>query len=341
MMPSPLLDHLPRFPLATLPTPLHEATRLRDALGGSGRCPRILIKRDDLTGLAFGGNKVRKLEFLVGDALANGATTLVTCGAAQSNHARATAAAAVAAGLRAILILYPGDPAPESQGNLLLDQLLGAELKWIESGAGRDAAIRTAAEGARAAGETPYEIPVGGSGPIGAAGYMTMTIELKAQLEVLSAEPSWLYFASGSGGTQAGIAVAAQLLGMTYQVRGVLDSPDSPEFRTRMLDAAHGAAELVSSDLRLRSKDFVAIDGYYGEGYAVPTPEADAAILLLARTEALFLDPVYSAKAMSALIDHIRTGQIRPDETVVFVHTGGTPALFATAGRLAEIARAG
>ena len=336
-----MLDHLPRFPLATLPTPLHEANRLREALGGPDRCPRILIKRDDLTGLAFGGNKVRKLEFLVGDALEKGATTLITCGAAQSNHARAAAAAAVAAGLRAILVLYPSEPRQEPQGNLLLDLLLGAEIRWIESGAGRDAAIRAVAGEVRAGGELPYESPVGGSGPIGAAGYMTMTIELKAQLAELAADPGWLYFASGSGGTQAGIALAARLLEMPYRVLGVLDSPDSPELQTRMLDAAHGAAALVGSDLRLTPADLAPLDGYFGEGYAVPTPEADAAILLLARTEAIFLDPVYSAKAMSALLEHIRTGQIEPNETVVFVHTGGTPALFAAAQRLAGVAQRG
>jgi D-cysteine desulfhydrase family pyridoxal phosphate-dependent enzyme len=335
-----MLDHLPRFPLATLPTPLDEAFRLREALGGRGRCPRILIKRDDLTGLAFGGNKVRKLEFLVGDALERGATTLITCGAAQSNHARATAAAAVKAGLRSFLVLYPSTQEHVPQGNLLLDQLMGAELQWIESGAGRDEAIRKAGDGARAAGEKPYEIPVGGSSPIGAAGYMTMTIELKSQLAAIGTEPNYLYFASGSGGTQAGITVAARLLEMPYEIRGILDSPDSPEFRKRMLNAAHGAAALVGSDLRLAPEDLDPIAGYYGEAYAAPTPEADAAILLLARTDAIFLDPVYSAKAMSGLIDHIRTGQVKPDETVVFVHTGGTPALFAAAQRLSGIAQA-
>ena len=336
-----MLDHLPRFPLATLPTPLHEAVRLRDALGGPDRCPRILIKRDDLTGLAFGGNKVRKLEFLVGDALTQGATTLITCGAAQSNHARATAAAAVRSGLRSILVLTTDDPDQAPQGNLLLDCLMGAEVRFISQSADRVAAMKEVADEVREAGGVPYEIPVGGSNPIGAAGYMTMTIELRDQLDSVAAEPSWLYFASGSGGTQAGVKVAARLLGMPYGVRGILDSPDSPEFRQRMLDAAHGAAALAGSDLRLSPDEMQAIDGYYGAGYAIPTLEADAAIVLLARTEAIFLDPVYSAKAMSALLDHIRTSQIGPDETVVFVHTGGTPALFAAAQRLAEVARTG
>jgi D-cysteine desulfhydrase family pyridoxal phosphate-dependent enzyme len=321
------------------PTPVQPIDRLGAALGLEAG--RLWVKRDDLTGLAGGGNKVRKLEFLVGDALAQGATTLVTCGAAQSNHARATAAAAVASDLRAILVLYPSAPTQTPQGNLLLDMLLGAELRWIESGAGRDDAIRAVAAEARAAQETPYEIPVGGSGPIGAAGYMTMTIELKSQLDAMGAEPSWLYFASGSGGTQAGIALAARLLEMPYRIRGILDSPDSAEFRTRALEAAHGAAALVGSDLRLTQEELAPLDGYYGEGYAAPTPEADAAILLLARTEAIFLDPVYTAKAMSALLDHVRTGQIRADETVVFVHTGGTPALFAAADRLAGVAASG
>lgn len=340
-MTSIMLDHLPRYPLATLPTPLDEASRLREALGGSQHCPRILIKRDDLTGLALGGNKVRKLEFLVGDALARGATTLITCGGMQSNHARATAAAAVRAGLQAILVLDTDDPDQSPQGNLLIDRLLNAEVRPIPKGANRDEAMAAAAADVRRADGVAYVIPVGGSTSLGAAGYMTMTMELKAQLGQIEAEPDWLYYASGSGGSQAGNVLAARLLNMPYRVRGVLDSPSSPAAAERALTIANGAAELVGSDQRVTAEDLVDVDGSSGEGYAIPTSEADAAILLLARTEAILLDPVYTAKAMSGLIDHIRTGQIRPDETVVFVHTGGVPALFVDAQRLALRAAAG
>ncbi|HET7056651.1 MAG TPA: D-cysteine desulfhydrase family protein [Thermomicrobiales bacterium] len=334
------LYRLPRFPLANLPTPLQEASRLREALGGPAKCPRILIKRDDLTGLAFGGNKVRKLEMLVGDALVRGADTLITTGAVQSNHARATAAAAVVAGLRAILVLESADMCPPVQGNLLLDRLLQADVRFVPKDGDTAKAMETVADEVRAAGGNPYVIPIGGSSPSGAAGYLTMTLELKVQLAAMGASPSRLYFASGSRGTQAGIVLGARVFDMPYEIYGVLVSKSRPETEARALSIANEAAELVGSDVRLNSADLANVDGYFGEAYAIPTPEGDAAVLLLARTEAIFLDPTYTGKSMSALIDHIQTGQLGPDETVVFIHTGGTPAIFAHADRLSELAKA-
>lgn len=335
------LGRLPRFPLANLPTPLQEASRLREALGGSDKCPRILIKRDDLTGLAFGGNKVRKLEYLIGDALAKDATVIITAGAAQSNHARATAAAAVVAGLRSVLVLNTDEAEPAVQGNLLIDHLLGAEVRFVPKGSDSDAEMKKVAEALTANGETPYVIPVGGSNEIGAAGYLTMSLELREQLSAFAAMPSRLYFGNGSRGTQAGIVLGAIALGMPYRSYGVLDSPNSPFKEERAVRIANRAAELVGSDTRVSDADMINVDGYFGEAYGVPTTAGDEAIVLLARTEAILLDPVYSGKAMSGLIDHIRTDQIPADETVVFVHTGGNSALFAHADRLARLARAG
>ena len=335
-----LLGTQPRFRLATLPTPLQEAARLRDALGGPTRTPRILIKRDDLTGLAFGGNKVRKLEFLIADALAKNATTLITAGAVQSNHARATAAAACVAGLRSVLVLETKVEAPAEQGNLLLDRLLGAGVRFVPAGTEMDAAMAAVARELEAAGERAYVIPIGGSSEIGVFGYVAATLELMDQLFALGTAPSRLYYANGSRGTQAGLALGAKMFGAPYAVTGILISPGETEKRRRALEIANGAAMLLGSGVRLTPDDLESVDGFIGEGYAAPTPECDEAIRLLARTEALFLDPVYSGKAMAGMISQIRTGAITPDETIVFLHTGGQPALFAHAERLAAVANA-
>jgi L-cysteate sulfo-lyase len=292
----------PRISLATLPTPLQEAPRLRAALGGPGRCPKILIKRDDLTGLAFGGNKVRKLEFLVADALAQGATRLITAGAAQSNHARMTAAAARVAGLEATLVLTAPHAAPPVQGNLLLDRLLGADVQLIPTGSDELAAMEALAATLRERGERPYVIPVGGSNAIGVFGYVAATLELVGQLVAQGEAPRWLYYANGSRGTQAGLALGAKIYGASYGVRGIAVSGGDLEKRQRAL--------------------------------AIATPACLEAIALLARHEAIFLDPVYSAKALAGLIADIRAGALDPNEPVVFLHTGGTPALFAHAETL-------
>lgn len=325
----------PRIALATLPTPLQEAPRLRAALGGAGRCPTILIKRDDLTGLAFGGNKVRKLEFLVADALAQGATRLITAGAVQSNHARMTAAAACVAGLAVTLVLTAPDGAPPVQGNLLLDRLLGAEVQLIPTGSDEAAAMETLAATLRERGERPYVIPIGGSNAIGVFGYVAATLELVGQLVAQGQAPRWLYYANGSRGTQAGLALGAKLFNASYGVRGVAVSGGDEAKRLRALQIANEAAELLGTTVRVTEADLPNDDGQIGLGYGIATPECLEAIALLARHEAIFLDPVYSAKAMAGLIADIRAGVLDPDEPVVFLHTGGTPALFAHAETLA------
>jgi D-cysteine desulfhydrase family pyridoxal phosphate-dependent enzyme len=336
------LNRIRRVAVATLPTPLHELPRLREALGTSARCPKILIKRDDLTGLALGGNKARKLEFLIGDALAQQATVVVTTGAAQSNHARMTAAAARAAGLPVELVLTT-DPDPPNQGNLLLDRLFGATIHFVPppvdptlaTSDEEEAKVAEVMGSLSARGERPYLIPVGGSSGVGVLGYFSATPELLAQLEALGERPARLYFASGSRGTQAGITLGAKHFGAPYEVYGVAVSGGESFKRERALRIASDAALLAGIETRVTDDDLVTDQNFIGEGYGIPTPECLEAIKLLAETEGILLDPVYTAKAMAALIRHARDGVLDAASTVVFVHTGGVPALFAHAALFA------
>ncbi len=247
---SSLFEVVPRFPLATLPTPLTDARGLRAALGGPAQCPRILLKRDDLTGLALGGNKARKLEFLVGDALRQGATTIVTSGAVQSNHARMTAAAARAAGLGVTLVLTTREPAPALQGNYLLDHLFGATIHLIAAGPDprlavapdEDARVSEVVDDLRRGGGRPYLIPVGGSSAVGALGYAAAVLELVGQLADARIEPARLYYASGSRGTQAGLELGWRLFSPSFRLFGIAVSGGENEKRVRAGSAAavHG-----------------------------------------------------------------------------------------------------
>lgn len=343
------MNRRPRVPLAVLPTPITDAVRLREALGGPARCPRILIKRDDLTGLGLGGNKARKLEYLVADALAHGAHTLITTGAVQSNHARMTAAAARIAGLRCILVLTAHSESPALEGNLLLDHLFGAEIRLVASvdkmlAVGDDASVvAQAVADEHAAGRVPYVIPVGGSSPVGTLGYVHGTDELVAQLQALQVSPSRLYYASGSRGTQAGLTLGAKLSHAPYRLWGVAVSAGEAEKIERARRAANEAAVLLGVDVRVTTEDLFTEQGFIGDGYGIPTAEGLAAIELLAQTEAVLLDPCYTSKGCAALLRHVREGAIGPDETVVFLHTGGAPALFTSAYRQqrASLAAAG
>jgi D-cysteine desulfhydrase family pyridoxal phosphate-dependent enzyme len=325
---------IPRVSLATLPTPITDAVRLRDALGGPSRCPRILIKRDDLTGLGLGGNKARKLEFLVADALAQGAHTVVTTGAIQSNHARMTAAAACIAGLRAVLVLTKKFAMPRVEGNLFIDYLYGAEIRFVNAesdllAVGRDEeAVAEVVKNEAAKGRNAYVIPVGGSSGVGAVGYVTGTRELLDQLRTLGVTPSRLYYASGSRGTQAGLALGAKLYSAPYRLWGVAVSGGEAEKIQRARKAASDAAALLGATTRVDLDELFTDQGFIGEGYGIPTDEGLQAIRLLARTEAILLDPVYTSKGFAALLRHIRTGEVSPDDTVIFLHTGGMPALF-------------
>jgi len=318
----------PRFPLALLPTPLVEATRLSQAMGG----PRILLKRDDLTGFGFGGNKVRKLEFLMAAALEEKADLVVTGAGPQSNHIRATAAAARVAGLDVVAVMHGSRPT-EVQGNLLLDQLLDVEIRFTNSPdrALVDERIEEVGEELRRAGRRPYVIPRGGASPLGTLGYVECVRELEAQLEAMKVEPQWLVVATGACGTQAGLLAGSKLSGAPYRVLGVTVSRPVGECETRVRRLATEAARLTGHSLALEPSDVVVRDGFIGPGYGVPSQEGIEAIRLLARTEGIFLDPTYTGKAMAGLVSEIRSGVIGKDETVVFIHTGGEPALFAHA----------
>jgi L-cysteate sulfo-lyase len=328
---------LPRFPLATLPTPITDAVRLREALGGASQCPRILIKRDDLTALGLGGNKARKLEFLIADALSNGARTVVTTGAVQSNHARMTAAAARIAGLKCVLVLSSRAEVPAVEGNLLLDYLFGAEVRFVPAedpmlAVGHDeAVVADVVREEAAAGRTAYVIPVGGSSPVGSLGYVSGTAELVDQLRGLGASPSRLYYASGSRGTQAGLTLGAKLSDAPYALWGIAVSAGEPEKLQRAKNAANDAAALLGVATRITDADLFTDQGFIGEGYGIPTPAGLEAIDLLARTEAILLDPVYTSKGFAALLAHVRSAAIPPTDTIVFLHTGGMPALFTRA----------
>ncbi|MCR4407870.1 MAG: D-cysteine desulfhydrase family protein [Anaerolineae bacterium] len=318
-----MLSHLPRVEIAHLPTPLEEMHRLSKTLGG----PRLLIKRDDQTGLATGGNKARKLEFLVADALAQRATTLITTGAPQSNHCRQTAAAAARFGLRAVLVLS-GEPPADQTGNLLLDTLLGAEVRWA-GGREREAVMAEVVEEEREAGRVPYVVPYGGSNAVGATGYVLAMAELMAQLARRNLQVQRIVFASSSGGTQAGLVVGAKAFGFMGRIEGISVDKSRPVLQ----EWVHRLAAKTAAYIGLRSTftptEFTIHDEYLGGGYGVMGDAEREAIRLVAQTEGILLDPVYTGRAMAGLIDLVRRGVYRPDETIVFWHTGGIPALFA------------
>jgi D-cysteine desulfhydrase family pyridoxal phosphate-dependent enzyme len=314
-----------RSSLGSLPTPLQPLPRLTQALGG----PQIHVKRDDLTGLAFGGNKTRKLELLVADALARGARTLLTRGAAQSNHCRQTAAAAAQCGLGCVLVLQGHAPA-EWTGNLFLDELLGAEIVW--SGAEPpEQALEGAFERARSAGHAPYRIPYGGSGPLGAAAYGHAMAEMLEQ----DAGFDTIVVASSSGGTQAGLVAGARLYGFGGRIVGISIEPEAGELRRTVAALAGEAAGVLGEPLHVEPGEIEVLDGYRGGGYGVLGALEREAIRLFARLEGLLLDPVYTGRAAGALLDLVRLGRLgAAEQRVLFWHTGGTPALFAYASGL-------
>lgn len=325
------IEKLPRFPLAQLPTPLESLPALSRELGG----PALLIKRDDQTGLALGGNKTRKLEFLVGQALEQGADTLVTAGAAQSNHCRQTAAAAAKAGLQCELILNGKRPEMPN-GNLLLNDLLGAKEHWIER-AQRPEKLREIPDQLRARGRKPYVIPVGGSNGVGATGYVAAMIELTGQLCEHERRVDHVVFGTSSGGTQAGIVLGARIAGFKGRLHGISidkNDPEHFEYETEVAQIANDCAKFIGADVPLTKNDIEVVYGYKGEGYGVVGDLEREAIRLMARYEGIILDPVYAGRAFGGLLDLIRKGTFKKGETVLFWHTGGAPALFAYAGEL-------
>jgi len=333
------LEKFPRLPLTTLPTPLHRLENLSSRLGG----PDIWMKRDDLTGLAFGGNKSRKLEFILPDAKAQGADTLVTWGGLQSNWCLQTAAAARKSGLNAALILFAADAqAPEADGNLFLDRLAGAEVRFVGTEGGRiitfEAAephIAAMAEAIRSRGGTPYVIPIGGSmpggsmtRPLGAVAYVRTLVETVEQALELGLDVGAIVHASGSGSTQAGLVVAARALGLDLKVIGVSVSEKKETFGRLILELCRRTEETLGIEARVGPDDVVVMDDHIGPGYGFVDSSVARTLARIFREEAVTLDPVYTAKAMAGLEDLARRGFLPRDRAAVFVHTGGTPALF-------------
>jgi len=325
---------LPFYPLMDGPTPLQEMPRLRDALlTEAPNCPRLFVKRDDLTGLAGGGNKTRKLQYLIADALQQGADTVITAGALQSNHVRQTAAAAAKAGLRAHAILfdmvdYP-EPAYHTSGNILLDRILGATLHRPAKGANARDVFDEVMQQVEAEGGTPYMVPVGGSNAVGSTAYAEVFLEIIAQCETQGVTPTRITHATGSLGTQAGLLAGRALSGLELPIQAVsVARPDREALAGELLEIANqtatriGAADVLDRDIHV---DF----RHVGDGYGLPTSAMVSAVELVARTEGILLDPVYSGKGMAGLIAQILNGEIDANETVVFLHTGGMPGLFA------------
>jgi D-cysteine desulfhydrase len=318
-------DDLPRVGIAHLPTPIEPLPRLTAHLNG----PELWVKRDDQTGLATGGNKTRKLEFLVADALSHKADTLVTCGAAQSNHARQTCAAAVRFGLRPVLVLQGEAPAT-ARGNLLLDTLMGAEVAW-SGDVDPQEHMRSVAQELREDGHRPYVIPYGGSNPTGVSGYVAAMEELLAQSQQHGHAIDHIVFATSSGGTQAGLALGARVLGYEGSVLGISVAPEADELRATLADLAMSTAAHLELDLVFQPDDFAVNDDYVGEGYGMVGELERDAIRTVARTEGLILDPVYTGRAFGGLLDLVRRNAFEADEKVLFWHTGGTSGLFAYA----------
>jgi L-cysteate sulfo-lyase len=321
------LARFPRRRFVHAPTPLEPLARLGAALGG----PTLLVKRDDCTGLALGGNKTRKLEFLVADALAQGADTLVTAGGVQSNHCRQTAAAAARHGLRCELVLARNVASNnlryDRTGNVLLDRMFGAVVNFVGPDSEFPTELEIVAEAVRARGGRPYVIPIGGSTPIGALGYVACGQELLEQAAALGMIVDAVVHCSGSGGTQAGLLNG--LAGSAIPVIGVSCAAPAAEIEATVLALANATAAKLGSAVRFSPADVEVVDDFIGPGYGVPTPDMLEALDLCARLEGLLLDPVYTGKAMAGLIGLVRAGRFKPTDTVIFIHTGGVPALFA------------
>jgi D-cysteine desulfhydrase family pyridoxal phosphate-dependent enzyme len=315
----------PRMHFASLPTPLEEAPRLSRRLG-----VRVLIKRDDNTGLALGGNKVRKLEFLMAAAVEAGADTIVTTGGSQSNHARLAAAACRLAGLDCHLVLDRGLH-PEFQGNMLLDGLFGAHLTMLETDdpAEATAGMERVAEELRAVGKKPYIIPRGGSVPTGATGYAAFVPELLTQLEEQKVQATHIYLATGSTGTHSGVLAGLSAVQSPTVLQGISVSRPAEAQVEKIADLAPATLRHLGLSDHVKRSAIHVDDRFRGPKYGVPTDETFGAIRLLAQDEALVLDPAYTGKALAGLIGHAREGRLSSTDVVVFVHTGGAPALFA------------
>jgi L-cysteate sulfo-lyase len=328
-----VLEQFPRVPLAHLPTPLEHLPRLSENLGG----PQIYVKRDDCTGLASGGNKTRKLEFSMAAALEEGADTIVTVGAVQSNHVRQTAAAACKLGLKCEVLLEHRvtDPSEyySGSGNVLLDRIFGANLREYPGGTDFDAAMGEVADEIRESGGKPYIIPGGASNEIGALGYVNCAIELLGQIDDQGLDIDHIVTATGSAGTQGGLIVGLKAMESGIPLLGIGVNIPKDQQEEKVYKLACETADYIGRPGCVAREDVVANCNYVGDGYGIPTESMNEAVLMLARTEGLLFDPVYSGKGLAGMIDLIRKGELG-DGNIVFLHTGGSAALFAYADQL-------
>jgi D-cysteine desulfhydrase len=309
-----------RLNFAHLPTPIEELSNLSKVFGG----PRIFVKRDDQTGLAFGGNKTRKLEFLIAEAREQGADLLISGGAMQSNHCRQTAAAAARYGFECKLVLT-GEKPKQPSANLLLDGLFGAEIITVEDRAFRDQILQKTFDDAIVAGKKPYLVPYGGSSPTGALGYAFAVEEFMQQ----NIHADWIVFGTSSGGTHAGLALGQRMFGFKGKVLGISIDETEDDLKNHVSALASQTSEKLGGRINFTRDDVLATDKYCQAGYGVFGEGEREAINLFARHEGLLLDPVYTGRAAAGMIDLIRRGFFKKDETVLFWHTGGQPALFA------------
>ena len=322
--------NISRLNFAHLPTAIEELPRLSAHFAG----PRILVKRDDQTGLAFGGNKTRKLEFLVAEAQDQGAKMLISAGAIQSNHCRQTAAAAARYGFECTLVLT-GDLPIEPSANLLLDKLFNAKIVNVTDRKNRDRILQETFDNAVAEGKKPYLVPYGGSSPTGALGYAFAVEEFMEQmrtpsfLKTRSSEPDWIVFGTSSGGTHAGLVLGQRVFGYKGKVLGISIDESEEWLKSHVSKLASDASEKLGERIEFSRNDVLANENYCGAGYGVLTDAEREAVNLFAKYEGLLLDPVYTGRAAAGMIDLIRKGFFKKDETVLFWHTGGQPALFA------------
>ena len=342
------MARFPRQPLIHLPTPLQKMSRLTALLGG----PEIWMKREDLTGLAFGGNKSRKMEYILADILAQKADTVITWASLQSNWCLQMSAAARMFGIEPILVLFKTYDLPEEpDGNLLLDRLLGAEVRIKEGGRGKSVSLETGlshleavADEARKKGRRPYLVPVGGSmpagsmsQPLGALAYVQAMAELAEQMGALGLQIDAVVHATGSGGTQAGLVVGAKALGLETRIIGISVSDEKVAFARIVLDICRRTEEALGLGTIVHPEDVIVLDDYLGQGYGIVDRQVARILSEVFRAEGVVLDPVYTAKAMVGLQDLAHKRFFQPGQAVVFFHTGGTPALFPNRRKLLEL----
>ena len=324
-----IIKRIPRLALGEFPTPLIAANKLQMSVGG----PEIWLKRDDLITFGLGGNKVRGLEVMLADALAKGADTLVTGAGIQSNHVRATAAAAAYAGMHCTAV-YWGEPPLNNDGNYRVTQMLGADCEFTRDNdrASVDTFIVNIANELNSQGRRTYQIPRGGACAMGALGHVLAVIEMNKQCKKLGYEPDAIVFALGSGGTYAGWLLGIKLLELPWKLEAYSVSREPREVSSQVAKLATEAAELLGYNLKFNREDVPVHGGFIGDGYGMPSIEGKQAIELLARTEGILLDPTYTGKAMADYLDGVKRGGFKDYSKVIFIHTGGEPAFFAGDG---------